>query len=493
MYHIDENMLNIATAELFEEIRKQKTQKEKDIEFDNGFFKHEEGYKYGVFNKGQKCLNFESWTEDLIGTHVIADNVLNALKLGTNLIYFMNNDFVEKVDVDVKRAERILFDMYKSADEDSDRIAFENFIEYFGKNYSRTAYLFFLKDKEKYLPVMPDLFKTRFEWLNIQTECCNGCTWDHYLEFIQLIKDLRNRIEPYFKHNVSILDTHSFVWCMHLIQKKFEKYESDFRDYSDGQVCVTEEQWKEVLIDEDIFSNEYLELLAKFYFADNHAATCTALAKEDGVHPSHYNPYVASMGKRVSDKLNLPKMYRENGQRYYWPVLFYGRYLLNELFEWQMRPELVMAFESVCQDVLTTVQYKFEEKDARRIDYEALLKKARERSTSKVRSRQTTVEQRDRDNYIAEVSKRRAEGICTLCGEPAPFKDKKGKPFLESHHIDWLSEGGADSIENVVALCPNCHRKMHELKGTPEETDDRKFLKDCVKDYIKKERILYPQ
>ena len=25
----------------------------------------------------------------------------------------------------------------------------------------------------------------------------------------------------------------------------------------------------------------------------------------------------------------------------------------------------------------------------------------------------------------------------------------------------WLSEGGEDSIENTVALCPNCHRKMH--------------------------------
>lgn len=33
MYQVDENLLNIATEELFEEIRKQKSQKEKDIEF----------------------------------------------------------------------------------------------------------------------------------------------------------------------------------------------------------------------------------------------------------------------------------------------------------------------------------------------------------------------------------------------------------------------------------------------------------------------------
>jgi 5-methylcytosine-specific restriction enzyme A len=42
--------------------------------------------------------------------------------------------------------------------------------------------------------------------------------------------------------------------------------------------------------------------------------------------------------------------------------------------------------------------------------------------------------------------------------------DKKdGEPFLEIHHIKWLSNGGDDSIDNTVALCPNCHRKMHAL------------------------------
>ena len=45
LYHIDENLLNIAAQELFEEIRKQKNQREPDIEFDNGYFKQEEGFK----------------------------------------------------------------------------------------------------------------------------------------------------------------------------------------------------------------------------------------------------------------------------------------------------------------------------------------------------------------------------------------------------------------------------------------------------------------
>ena len=69
----------------------------------------------------------------------------------------------------------------------------------------------------------------------------------------------------------------------------------------------------------------------------------------------------------------------------------------------------------------------------------------------------------ERNAAVKEYSRRRANGICQLCEDNAPFHDKQGIPFLETHHIKWLSDDGEDSIENTVALCPNCHRKMHLL------------------------------
>ena len=68
------------------------------------------------------------------------------------------------------------------------------------------------------------------------------------------------------------------------------------------------------------------------------------------------------------------------------------------------------------------------------------------------------VTQIKRDPYIAEFAKRRANGICQLCGLPAPFNNPDGVQYLESHHIKWLSDGGEDSVENTVAVCPNCHK-----------------------------------
>ena len=71
--------------------------------------------------------------------------------------------------------------------------------------------------------------------------------------------------------------------------------------------------------------------------------------------------------------------------------------------------------------------------------------------------------QYDRNQDVVEFVKRRANGFCQLCKNAAPFNKKDGEPFLEIHHIKWLSQGGNDAIDNTVALCPNCHRKMHAL------------------------------
>lgn len=56
----------------------------------------------------------------------------------------------------------------------------------------------------------------------------------------------------------------------------------------------------------------------------------------------------------------------------------------------------------------------------------------------------------------------RADGNCEKCNSPAPFIRKKDDtPYLEVHHVVSLSEGGDDSMENVLAICPNCHREEH--------------------------------
>ncbi len=53
-----------------------------------------------------------------------------------------------------------------------------------------------------------------------------------------------------------------------------------------------------------------------------------------------------------------------------------------------------------------------------------------------------------------------ANNLCDAC-KSGSFQMANGQQYLEVHHKTWLSEGGPDITENMVALCPNCHRQEH--------------------------------
>ncbi len=66
-----------------------------------------------------------------------------------------------------------------------------------------------------------------------------------------------------------------------------------------------------------------------------------------------------------------------------------------------------------------------------------------------------------RDPVVKAWILQHAAGKCEMCGQPAPFVMNDGVPYLEVHHVVSLSAGGADKIDNAVALCPNCHKRCH--------------------------------
>ena len=65
-----------------------------------------------------------------------------------------------------------------------------------------------------------------------------------------------------------------------------------------------------------------------------------------------------------------------------------------------------------------------------------------------------------RDPGVRAFALSRAAGRCEWCQRPG-FTMHDGAVFLETHHVVPLGEGGADTVANVVALCPNHHREAH--------------------------------
>lgn len=89
------------------------------------------------------------------------------------------------------------------------------------------------------------------------------------------------------------------------------------------------------------------------------------------------------------------------------------------------------------------------------------------------------VSQYDRNQRISLAVKNRANGLCECCHREAPFIKDNGEPYLEEHHLIPLFEGGEDSINNVCAVCPNCHRELHYGKN-------RDLLKEATKKFLVK-------
>lgn len=73
-----------------------------------------------------------------------------------------------------------------------------------------------------------------------------------------------------------------------------------------------------------------------------------------------------------------------------------------------------------------------------------------------VNERIVTTRRVQRNPIVIKYVKMRANGYCELCGKKAPF-EYNGEPYLQYDHLIPVSAGGKESIDNIVALCPNCN------------------------------------
>ena len=121
------------------------------------------------------------------------------------------------------------------------------------------------------------------------------------------------------------------------------------------------------------------------------------------------------------------------------------------LIQFEVIPNQKMIEDSLASDVEQSLTLSTEQRRDRLSSASGILKKVQFLATAFVRN----------PDVIAEVLSR-ANGICEECSAKAPLvKASNGSPYLEVHHRVWLADGGKDTTANAVALCPNCHRRLH--------------------------------
>lgn len=104
------------------------------------------------------------------------------------------------------------------------------------------------------------------------------------------------------------------------------------------------------------------------------------------------------------------------------------------------------------------------------------------------RSKETRViSTRRRSEAVKRYARVRAEGTCEGCKSPAPFTTRDGRPYLEVHHVHRLSDGGPDRPDAVIAICPNCHRRVHH--GEDGKSFNEELIRRALEAHIRVERM----
>lgn len=195
-----------------------------------------------------------------------------------------------------------------------------------------------------------------------------------------------------------------------------------------------------------------------------------------------------ALSKQSGIKVYLFESYKDNEYYYDGEVELYGSIFQSKEIDANGNLRTVIKFplkrvdaskEIIIDysDVETSINEK--SKSLKNLSSDEIKAKAKSIDYSSV-SKKVKTTYRERNQYISEYTKERAKGICDLCGKEAPFKDKNGKPYLESHHVITLAEGGPDAIYNTVAICPNCHRRIHVLKNK----NDILLLQNVIYKYL---------
>jgi len=185
----------------------------------SGYLIKQENYKNEVSKDAKDKLQSKFWKIDDVGTGKIqkaansamqTEVVYNGKVAKNNLIDWRKKDDFKNLPLN-KDLETILFEFYKNKLSDAD--VFEKLLEQ-KLSYQTIAYIFFIKDCEKYLPISQERFDEIFEIIGIGNFKTRGnASWDNYLSFNGIIK----QVQVFLKtkdSQASLLDAHSFLFIL---------------------------------------------------------------------------------------------------------------------------------------------------------------------------------------------------------------------------------------------------------------------------------------
>jgi hypothetical protein len=203
--------------------------------FDEGLAAVWESYKPRLRDHALDLLRVGEWSADDIGSGVILNRMIEAIEiqesrsnLTNNLVFWQNRyghanrdhrALLEATSNPKLRRdlERLLFGLYR---ENADEVTFDRLSELTGGKYPLLAYVYFLKDMDRFMPIQPTGFDRAFNAIGVNFSTLRQCNWENYSTYNQTIAALRPLIAEFARlKTVRLIDAHSFCWIFSSLLK----------------------------------------------------------------------------------------------------------------------------------------------------------------------------------------------------------------------------------------------------------------------------------
>jgi hypothetical protein len=157
-----------------------------------------------------RILALDGWSESSIGAGAILQHVIDAIEIQDNRTYLTNNlcfwqnrfghanrdhrALLEAVSSAKSRREleQLLFGLYRG--DANEGATFDRLSELTGAKYPLLAYVYFLKDLDRFMPIQPTTFDRAFRDLGIELVTLRNCSWENCQRFNAALGEVRNAL-----------------------------------------------------------------------------------------------------------------------------------------------------------------------------------------------------------------------------------------------------------------------------------------------------------
>ncbi|MEX0934931.1 MAG: DUF3883 domain-containing protein [Candidatus Paceibacterota bacterium] len=192
------------------------------VSFSSRYIYEQEKYKERLYDRADDALRLISWSKKDIGSGKIGRRVVSAIEVeDNNLVWTQDRrgpgtaehtPLIKALDDKTHELEALLWDHFK--EEKSLAETFPRFRVLLGDRYSLISYLYFIKDKRRFLPLRTRKFEDAFKKIGVNLRFSHQASHENYSAFLKIIDEVRIYLEGQLKERVQLLDAHSFLWIL---------------------------------------------------------------------------------------------------------------------------------------------------------------------------------------------------------------------------------------------------------------------------------------